>query len=354
MQIFLGELTMQKKSVATAILTSALLISSTPAFALSDTEAALLGAVGGQLIGGKTTLGDHGGEIESWMIVASLLGAAADKIVHKPKSDTPTIFSQDTLLAIDDEAIDVSLPAGLTGEISQINRDFSAACSLPMPSVPVTSAGLGSTLAAVISGAPTPETHIDEFRVTPVSETLVDALLSKAGGKLHRLSDLRSAKDSPLTKAWGELRNKRITISLSPCGKTEKGKALIARYDTFAEKLVALGDKGEPSLLQTALRLEQYADAPVLRVHIERAGGTVINTDTIFTRLGLPAIRIAGALIVGFRQTGSSISDQNVAGVLVCRAPKISIGALHRGGLPHVSPESCTDVTKIVGDYSPS
>ena len=311
------------------------LVFAQPASAVSDAEAALLGAIGAQALGGKTTLGEHGGEMETAIIAASLLHSAAMKItVDVGRTDG-------VIVATETEATNIGIAQSVGIQIDRVNMNFDALHCDGKPNK--SNVGVGSVLASVISEAPKATTVVSGQSVTIGNEALVDAML-KNNIKWTRLGDISVAdRDSPLANSWQKLRLRRDSVATRACGTTDKGKAAIAGFDALESKLLAAGEGGAPSLLELAMRLDKRVDSStrILRVHIEKAGGSVINTDTFWTRLGAPAIRITGGLIIGYRLINPYTGQSEKSGLLVCVAPKKGIRAIYSGNLPGADPNLC-------------
>lgn len=329
------------------------LVVAQPALALTDAQAALLGAVGAQALGGKTSLGDHGGEIESWMSAAPLMGSAAQAIAKA--------ISRDGVVLAADAESDLGLPSFVRFQTARFKRVLDSAptkCAAKpsftiktmTESEGVVAPSLASVVAEVLNGAAKPTTQIDGQPISLDNQFMLNALQSAAGK--HRwviLSDLRiPPAESALVLAWDNLRKKRDQLAQA-CPKDDAAKAAVAAYDAVDEKLGAPGDKGTPSLLERAALIDQAlgsADQRLLQVRIEKVGGTVINTDTIITRLFAPAVRITGGLVMSYRLTDPKTGTSEKAGVVVCGAPKRPIGDVQRVASLNADSTQCKLVTQ--------
>lgn len=319
------------------------LMSATPAYAkVSDAEAALIGAVVSQALGGKTTLGDKAGTIEGWMVSASLLESAA--VVIKKKVGT-----NGGLILAGEEAPNLGLPDAIRTQVKKLSLDFPTVCKKPDKSEPgVKSDNVNTALATAISGAAKAETTITGYTIAHNDYALIDALLGQLGDKWVRLEDLgKAASSAQIVSDWENMRLTRNAMT-ADCEKSDSGKALLKRFDEMDTQLIASTAGGGPSILEQAARTEfalsKGADLKILRVHIEHVGGSVTNTNNFATRLGLPAVRMTGGLVVRFRQVDAATGkvESGKAGLIVCHSPRRTIGALHRGKLPATASENCT------------
>jgi len=301
------------------------------AHAQTDTGSVVLGALLGNVLSGKTTLGPNAGEIEGWMVAAPLLESAARKIAVETKDASG-------ILLVGNESANLGLVQSILAQHAWYMKKFKA-CGAAKGFLP-SAAGIGEIIAA----APPPTTTINGYSLDIEDQALINAIQGQSPNKWRRLDDLVLA---PSTNSfggqWTSLQRERDIYAAGDCAKTDDGKATLASFDAIDARLNALGEKGEPSLLDQAGRLSAALQdsLQVLRVDIVRAGGSIVNTDTLWTRLGAPAIRLTGALVVGYRLINPVTGLSSTAGLIVCHAPKKSIGSLHRGDLPLVGVQNC-------------
>jgi len=91
--------------------------------------------------------------------------------------------------------------------------------------------------------------------------------------------------------------------------------------------------------LATALRqsrLMRNANNLVLRVEVNRAGGTMITVKNLWTAVGLPAIRLSGGVIASYSLTDRTNGTVRLSGTVVCRTELTGLRsamALRRSGL---------------------
>jgi hypothetical protein len=95
--------------------------------------------------------------------------------------------------------------------------------------------------------------------------------------------------------------------------------AAIARYDGFFTKVTTADDKGAVPLAQAA-RLDTMLDddVSVLRVHVDKAGGSLINSKNIATTFGADPLRVSGGLLVRYTITNPRNGALLAGDVLTC------------------------------------
>ncbi|MDJ0275377.1 hypothetical protein QLH51_00965 [Sphingomonas sp. 2R-10] len=136
--------------------------------------------------------------------------------------------------------------------------------------------------------------------------------------------------DSALAGRWGELLASRdhAKTCLSRFGgrkadaatKRKTLEAAIAAVDAFEAKQTKPDDNGRIPLAR-AIQVETLlADNPhVLRVHVEKGGGTLLKRANLWTALGAPAVGITGGLVVSYVLTDPASGQFRGGGVLTCR-----------------------------------
>lgn len=320
----------------------------------SDSEAALIGAVIGELIANKTTLGANAGEIEGMMLAVPLLTSAASKLNEEIKS-AGLQPSDKNILLLEAESINLSLPGTIRTQINLFTEEFKAYCSGAtdeQPGVrllPNFSDNVDTAIAAAITAGPDVNTEIRSYTYKPSEQMLANILKSQLIGNWGRLEDvLAISPEAPLLTDWKVLRDTRKNREKA-CEATPRGKLVLSRFDDLDVKYSKPGDKGEPSLIEHATRIDALmkGEAKVLRVHVEKAGGSIINETNLLTRLGLPAVRVSGAAIIGFRLFNPANGEvlgsgkNRISGMLVCSTPRKTLGAVQARKLGGTSQEYC-------------
>ncbi|MBS0483158.1 MAG: hypothetical protein JSR96_13630 [Proteobacteria bacterium] len=336
------------KYIVSLMITTGLI--ATPASA-GETEAALIGAVIGNVLGSKTELAANAGEIESSMINSRLLLSAALTIAKDAK-----VNAASGLLLVGDEDINLGLADDLT-TLMDWHLDQLKGCAKVTPKPKkqggrgtgeaeiAALTGLGGALADAIKGASAPKTTITGYKLTVPESALVAAMQTQSPEKWVRVDDVAQidSKTNPIAIKWTELRTQRTLADTNACAASDNGKARIKASDAFQKQITDLGEKGAPSLLLQAERIAALAEhtGQILRVRIEGAGGSVINADNLLTRLGMPAVSVTGATIVSYRLIDPKQGQTSAANLIVCYTPKRHLRDIHKGRLPSAEAKNC-------------
>jgi hypothetical protein len=122
------------------------------------------------------------------------------------------------------------------------------------------------------------------------------------------------------------LRNDLVPFADGKCDKTDEAikkaaTALLTRVDGLTAS-----KEGAPSLLDkaavAATILSTHKAIKVLRVDVDKAGGTLVSTSNIFTTLGVPGITMRGGMVVTYRLTDPITGSTDKAGIIICRVPQ--------------------------------
>lgn len=129
-----------------------------------------------------------------------------------------------------------------------------------------------------------------------------------------------------LIKRFTGVRETLIPFADGKCDKIDEAikkaaMTLLGRADGLAAS-----KDGAPSLLDRAVQAESMlageGDLKVLRVDVDRAGGTLVNSSNIFTTLGLPGVTMRGGMVVSYRLTDPKDGKPKTSGLIICRVPQ--------------------------------
>ncbi len=304
---------------------------------------------------GKTELKENGGQFEGWLLSANAVQSAADRIATSLRTKIP--HGQAAAILAGDEVLDLGLPGAMEARMRGLSRRATAALEAGCPAASSAQAemvGVSSALVGAIPyvgaviGALKTDTTISGLAGPTDARLLVNALAERVleGDKWIVPGDI--AKTDPagsLWKLWEHLTDQRY--QLAHCRAVVAGSAKkddktaqrhvaaldasIGEIDTFETKQVIGGDG--PSALVKASRLEALAKVPVsiVRVYVEKAGGSTLQRSNLFTMLGAPAIGITGGSLVGFRITDATTGQAQGGGNLSCRTALTNMRAIHAG-----------------------
>jgi hypothetical protein len=317
-------------------------------------------ALGLPTVAGQTTLGEKAGATEAWMLSSAAINEAAGAIARNVRGQGPL------LVLAKDQVVNLTLAASLKDHIDTLSTAAvltqNAYCSdaggktdsrLFGLEVNKSFMGLGATPALIgaVLGAFKVDTEIQGVSVAPEDSAFVNAIATKLEAGTAIIPSEITALPLGATKPGSDTVMglwKKLAVSqreLSDCrtrlaGKAESDerKAQIAeidrqleRIDTFANE-VTTSAADAPSLLARARLAEAIpANARVLRVHVEHAGGSLIKRTTVLTAFGYPAIALTSGLVVSYRltdpQTGAVLKSE----LLVCRTARTRLGKVQEG-----------------------
>lgn len=318
-----------------------------------DTETkTLLAYLGLTAAAGENTVGEGAGGIEGHMLAAAMASKAAGLIL------ADTAIAGDVVLLSGTETFSL-------GDSYQANRQLTllesetrrfvtqvagTRCILPGSKVAPQAVDPGTKSVTAIPLAQ-PEKKFDfqvsdalgAFRTSssfsPVSVTLGPQLFKnvllakpKAGVTWVIPGDLNQPTGGEeLLKTFTGVRESLIPFADGKCDGTDaaikkEAATLLARADGLAAS-----KEGAPSLLDRAVvarsMLSSGSGTPdkvlkVLRVDVDRAGGTLVSSSNVFTTLGIPGVTIRGGLVVTYRLTDPVNGQRHSAGTIICRVPQ--------------------------------
>lgn len=319
-------------------------------------------ALGLPTVTGQTTLsGEKPGATEAWMLSSSAINKAADAIAQDVKGKGPF------LLLAKDQVVTLTLADSLKGHIDTLSTaatsTWKAYCDKVSGSNGLHTFGLEAgdkaispgaapALIGAVLGAFKVDIDIQGVSVAAEDSAFVNAVATKLEtGTAILPSEITAlpltGKKPPapdtLMGAWNALAASQRALSdcrtrLAGKPETDTLKAQIAeidrqltRIDTFASDVTA-SSTDAPSLLARARLAEAIpANAKVLRVHVEHAGGSLIKRTTVLTAFGYPAIALTSGLVVSYRLTDPQTGKVLKSNLLVCRTARTRLGKVQEG-----------------------
>lgn len=323
---------------------------------------------------GKATIGTNGGVMEAWMLSASTADAAGAWIASDvlatptPASPPPPQQANDPnappppppprtgspdqhaaaapirpiLLLGGDDALVLDTAEDLRTRITTASDALATAtpkfCRDQGPATSGSQQGGAVPLAAIgaLAGLLKTDTEISGVDVPVANRMLVAATGRRlvGSGATVRLPSAAVApdSDSPLAAAWGRLLADRDAAkACRPRFAAQGGTAWIKKtlaaldqqtavVDAMQAEETKADDKGIMPLaraihVDTLLR----GDPRVLRVSVEKGGGSILKRANVWTALGAPAIGISGGLVVSYTLTEPTTGAFLAGGALVCR-----------------------------------
>lgn len=328
------------------------LVYAQPALAEEETEdVALLAYLGLTAAEGKTTLGDKAGELEGYILTSGLLNNVAVEVrkdIGSALSRDPAITDQTRLIPLaGDQRLTLSSYYLARSRLRALDRTASS----ELPSICPQRAREGGRdrikgvdlKAADVVGAFKTDTSITGYTIDPGVQLVINAISADGvdlAGKKFRLGwwlpdELGViAENSELLGLYTKVLDNAAPYAAGKCDKAyvDQANAIIAATKAVA----APGDDGAPSLLESGMLLEGLlagGGAPqVLRVDVEKAGGSLINRSNIFTQLGFNGLTISGGMIVTYRLVDPASGTVRLSNTLICHHPQRSLGQVAREG----------------------
>lgn len=156
------------RTLASTLAMGLALAASAPAHADDDTDTALLAYLGLEAASGKSSLGEHGGEIEAWLLTSGAIEAAAQRIADTALA-VPNAPQQFVVLKAD-EKVDFAAARLIFARLNDFAARFAAAGGCSGPAAQDAFAAHGGlptpTLADVVGAIKTDKT-ITGIEVTP-------------------------------------------------------------------------------------------------------------------------------------------------------------------------------------------
>lgn len=325
------------KHILIAAALTAAVCTSAPARAADDTteKVALLSYLGLTAATGKTELGEHGGELESWIAASGLMGKAACKIgqaiglANEDGSQCVATGAATPILVLgDSESFDFSAYLFVT---SQTKAAADALAGLPAKCRPVSIKSTGptgldavdpNTIPAAILALAKTDSKVTGVVIEVKERAFINAVAGVLGSRAILTDGFMATRTRGVDSAWNDVRASAAKLATGACKDTPAAKAALAVYEETKKGFFEKGEKG--TLFERARALEPIAASAiperVLRVRVEYTGGTIINQSNILTTLGAPALSLSGGMVVSYRYTNSTTGTVEKAGVIICRA----------------------------------
>lgn len=305
-----------KRNLLLAGLATTLLLGPTSAQADDSDLALIIGGLGLGGIEGKTEVGAGGGDVEAAIMTAELMNDIVSTICASLVCSKTT----DTLILGDADTLDIQAYATVRQKLAALEKELNSVCVTDPFGVQS-----GGDL-KLISGLFGSALRKDE-KITGVAASASDLMLASQFADYfgpHAIFPgygLGSA-DSNLQKKLDGLEKRAIKIANDKdCKEEAEVKVALKLLEDSKKSLFS----GEKPMFDKALLVEPIAEKlaenklRILRFKIEKAGGTLINSKSLLTQLGAPALTLSTGLVMSFR----SIDENRTAvtgGVIVCRS----------------------------------
>ena len=298
----------------------------------------------------KTELVEKGGAIETAMLASRAVSAAATEIHVNRQIVCPTDGSPIVVLA-GNEVFDLNSATTMLARINYHAEVLHQA--MPGPGKnggikfvdPGTLIGLVSAAAGLfgndtkVSGVDLPELN-DAMLANAVAGQLTPcAILPSAGGGIANFKDSSIATS---LKDLVKLRNQAAALleqiptkKASPAQKADAAKltAAINEFDLFYKAINTPEADGKSALIR-AILVDSVTSKPkplLLRVTINRSGGTITNSKNITTFFGADPVRVSGGLIASYTLVDANSGAVVTAGTMACQTAQARLRDVQSG-----------------------
>lgn len=331
---------------------------------LATAEAALekakIEALGLSKFENKTTIESGGGAIEATMLTSRAVREAAARIGQvswdKDTKTCPTEVSGHFLLLTATEKYDVNVPVAISIQINGIAQMLVAAIGKDDPNVATILAG-GASDASMLSATAligfvnaaasllANETKVSGIEINSINDaSLIMATAPKMCGvgvvPSASMGAIELAKSQTLQKLGillslrGFAANELQEIPENATGKLKARAAAltsaIATYDAFIGKISTVGADGQSPLSQ-ALLIERFpaASTKIVRISLNKAGGSLINSKNLWTTLGVDPVKVTGGLVVTYTITEAATGLITKGETFSCQTTLTSLRKIH-------------------------
>jgi hypothetical protein len=297
---------------------------------------------------GTTQLGEGVGAMETTMLSSHAVHEAARAIRGwaNPHLDRPVI------VLAGDESLDFSRISAIATEISAIDQVFDQVLSAeerPRQQRFLGAAGIVSAISAVagLLRSDTDVTAVDlpvisnRLLATAVAAELPDAIVPSAAiGPVRTTGGLLGDLIALIDKRARVQAARDAIRPANPNAPTDAEKARIApltaalaRFDAFAARVTTADANGSVPIVQADRLSTIWNRQPrVLRVYVDKAGGTVIRRTNLITTLGIDhPIRVSGGMVASFILTNPESGGVVSAGTITCRTTLSRLSWVQRG-----------------------
>lgn len=295
---------------------------------------------------GNTELSNNAGAMESNLLAATALAKGAKRIA----ADIKTKNLASVIVLTGDEKPDFGAAAMLRTQMEAIDLLFDHA-NVPDQAKLAATSGIMSSFApgliipaiTAVAGLLRSDTKVDGVETSAITANLaVAAVAAQLPGAIipsEIVANARAEKGS-LLALFNKLEDRRgLAQARLDAGGTKLGKSAkamlslaIARFDTFAAKATAPDDTGAVPLV-TAARLERVLDenSMVLRIFVNKAAGSIVNTKNIWTTFGVDPVKVSGGVIMSYTLANPRTGMVETGDMLFCSSALTSLRKIQEG-----------------------
>ncbi len=321
-----------------------------------NAEAALtkakVDALGLPSFNGTTTLENGAGGIEATILVTAALNKAAEYIsLRKPALPAASGY----LVLSGDESARFDTLGTVRAQLDGLRQAFSNA-DIKLKTSPNRLAPTMAVAAiSAVAGLLRAESTVSGIDISALTPRALATATTQRLGNAYLLSAPTFPADETVdgTKDWADqtilqridtlssLREDavaaRSAMPKEPKGaqaaKAARLDTAVSRFDAFLAKVTTPDDKGAVTIAEAA-RQERLKGkiGSILRVDVDKAGGSIVNTKNIATTFGVDPVKISGALIASYLYTDPADGRVQSAGVIICRTTLTALRHVEESG----------------------
>lgn len=298
----------------------------------------------------KTTLTEGGGAIETSLLATAAVSAAAVSIKSAIAGAQGLSCANNgrMLVLAGNQKFDLNAGNTLLARMSFVSRTLSDAMPRraggPKPlALPAITAAISAAAGlfgneATISGVKLDEIS-DEMLANEVAGKLPScAVLPSAGPWLADVEGSEIAKT--LAVVYAKRTDAAKVLAALPAkpnpAQTARATDLqgaIAQFDGFYKEISTPGADGSTPFVNAILAdsLAARSNLHILRVAVNRAGGTITNSKNIGTFIGLDPVRVSGGLVANYAVVNALDGTIAAAGAVACRTARVRLNRVQDG-----------------------
>jgi hypothetical protein len=318
-------------------------------------QAAILKSLGVPETKGETTLGEKAGELEGSIIAAQAVRASARelfKLIDKQTEDRPVLVQTSqsppflggyTILSAKagqlTEQADALLGQVCSDRVSDASGLFGTASFTPLAAI--------STALSLLKT----DTDVTGFSIDNLDDSLAAAIAGQLSHARVLGGPVLLTPTNPAVKVIDQVLAKKEDLRALLAGdgctapptdaQKQAANSLVGAIDDLVSKALARPSDGGLSLLETAASTadleigasEADVNPLVLRIVIDKAGGSVFKRSNLWTALGAEAIAMTGGLTAHYWLNDPTNGKVEAAGIVFCRTQKANFDRVHHSDI---------------------
>jgi hypothetical protein len=286
--------------------------------------------------------------IESWLLTSTAINATAANI-HNAVSGKVPEGERKLLVLAGDEPLDFNQSDMLKIEMDSLFRRLQQASGIKCPTrrqLGIQSVEAPIALVGAIADLLKSETELTAIDQTVDAKLLAAAVAGKFGNAVLPSAAIAAKPDSEMLRLFNELiavadnsrlLRYRLAANENPSNceqhKLDSLKLVLASFDKFYARVTTADEKTGMVPIVLAARLDQILDQDpvVLRVTMEKSGGTLLKRKNLLTAFGAETAFISGGLVSSYQLTRPKTGELIRSGVITCRTTMTSLKRVQEG-----------------------